>query len=234
VFDKQYADRWRTLLSVDDLVEAVVNTLTKLDILDKTFIFYTSDHGFHLGHLKLGFGKGHFYEFDARVMMLIRGPGVASNSTPAFIAGNTDLAPTFLDLAGVAKPSQMDGRSILPVLLPNVTASTRMQPSAAAPLPPVPVQPSSSQEASSSKQLKQWPCNVSAAGSDAVPAPVWRTSYPIEFSGLSAWPGPGKRLNDCPNNTYRSIRTVDPAARVNRMVAELTAVSDYDYDLPNW
>ena len=52
VFDKEFADRGRTLLSVDDLVEAVVGALSTLGILDKTFIFYTSDHGFHLGPSK--------------------------------------------------------------------------------------------------------------------------------------------------------------------------------------
>ena len=53
--------------------------------------------------------------------MLITGPGVVAGSVPTFIAGNVDLAPTFLALAGVSKPSQMDGRSVLPVLLTNLS-----------------------------------------------------------------------------------------------------------------
>lgn len=44
-YDKVFADRWRTLLSVDDLVEAVVHELADANLLSKTFIFYTSDHG---------------------------------------------------------------------------------------------------------------------------------------------------------------------------------------------
>ena len=36
-------------------------------------------------------GKQHFYEFDARVPMIITGPGIATNSTPSFLAGNVDL-----------------------------------------------------------------------------------------------------------------------------------------------
>ena len=50
-----------------DLVEAVVNQLEESNLLAKTFVFYTSDHGYHLGHLRLSPGKSHFYEFDARV-----------------------------------------------------------------------------------------------------------------------------------------------------------------------
>ena len=40
---KQFVDRWRTLVSVDDLVLAVVNVLAETKLLDNTFIFYSSD-----------------------------------------------------------------------------------------------------------------------------------------------------------------------------------------------
>jgi len=41
--------RWRTLLSVDDMVENVVNILTQKGLIDNTYIFFTSDNGYHLG-----------------------------------------------------------------------------------------------------------------------------------------------------------------------------------------
>ena len=41
--------RWRTLLSVDDLVEQVIEVLDKRQLLENTFIIYTSDNGYHLG-----------------------------------------------------------------------------------------------------------------------------------------------------------------------------------------
>lgn len=53
-----------------------------------------SDHGFHLGHMRLGYGKRHHYEFDARVPFLIRGPGITPGSQPQWLVGNVDFAPT--------------------------------------------------------------------------------------------------------------------------------------------
>ena len=41
--------RWRTLLSVDDMMENVVNILQKKNLLDNTYIVFSSDNGFHLG-----------------------------------------------------------------------------------------------------------------------------------------------------------------------------------------
>ena len=41
--------RWRTLLSVDDLVESVVKALDNKKLLDNTYIIFMSDNGYHLG-----------------------------------------------------------------------------------------------------------------------------------------------------------------------------------------
>ena len=44
--------RWRTLLSVDDMVENVYNILKRKGMLDNTYIFFSSDNGYHLGKRK--------------------------------------------------------------------------------------------------------------------------------------------------------------------------------------
>lgn len=75
--------------------------------------------------------KEHPYETDVRVPLLVAGPGVAAGSTPLEVVGNVDVAPTILSLAGVTPPKFMDGRSMLPLLLPSLTDPALAGPDAA-------------------------------------------------------------------------------------------------------
>jgi N-acetylglucosamine-6-sulfatase len=50
--DKTFRDRWRTLLSVDDLIRKVHAALAGYGMLDNTYLLFTSDHGYHLGQVR--------------------------------------------------------------------------------------------------------------------------------------------------------------------------------------
>ncbi|XP_032223027.1 N-acetylglucosamine-6-sulfatase [Nematostella vectensis] len=114
--DDVFRNRWRTLLSVDDLVEQVVVTLDKHKHLSNTYIIFTSDNGYHHGQFSLPIDKRQLYEFDIRVPLLVRGPGIPSNKSLTNPVVSIDLAPTVIELAGGKAPSSMDGRSLLPLL----------------------------------------------------------------------------------------------------------------------
>lgn len=114
--DGYFRDRWRTLLSVDDLVQEVVSTLDSQKLLKNTYVIFSSDNGFHLGQFSLPQDKRQLYEFDVRVPFMIRGPGVMVNKTLQNPILNIDIAPTIVELAGGKAPQTMDGQSILPLL----------------------------------------------------------------------------------------------------------------------
>ena len=100
--DQHFRDRWRTLLSVDELVGDVFAALTAANVLDNTYIFYSSDHGYKQGQWRVGTSKEHPYDTDIRVPLLARGPGIQPGSTYNYPSGNVDLTPTLLTLAAGA------------------------------------------------------------------------------------------------------------------------------------
>jgi N-acetylglucosamine-6-sulfatase len=121
--DEMYVHRVQTVQSVDEMLQQVVQALEETGTLDNTYIIFTSDNGYHLGqHRQLG-GKSSPYEEDIIVPFVIRGPGIpAGKEVSNYLAGNTDIAPTVAELAGVVPPEYVDGRSMLPLFGDNVPA----------------------------------------------------------------------------------------------------------------
>ncbi|KPP64777.1 N-acetylglucosamine-6-sulfatase-like, partial [Scleropages formosus] len=123
--DNAFRKRWQALLSVDDLVERLVKKLEDVKELNNTYIFFTSDHGYHTGQFSLPIDKRQLYEFDIRVPLMVRGPGIKPNQTLQAPVLNIDLGPTFLDIAGVNMSQvNMDGQSFLPQMAPSLRNGT--------------------------------------------------------------------------------------------------------------
>jgi len=114
--DNLYKKRLQSLQSVDDMIATLVQTLDETGLLENTYIFFTSDNGYHIGHHRLKLGKSTPYEVDIQVPLFVRGPGVSPGSTTLALAGNIDFAPTFVDIAGLPPDGSYDGRSLLPIL----------------------------------------------------------------------------------------------------------------------
>jgi N-acetylglucosamine-6-sulfatase len=114
--DNLFRKRMRTMLSVRDLIENVVDTLRKQGLLENTYIIFTSDNGFHLGEHRLHAGKLTAYEEDINVPLFIRGPGIRGGQERREFVGNIDLAPTIAELADARAPDFVDGRSMVSLL----------------------------------------------------------------------------------------------------------------------
>ena len=93
----------------DSMVERAIESLEKRGLLDNTIVVVTSDHGMPFPR-----GKATVYDDGSRVPLAIRWPnGIKypgrSIDDPVNLS---DLAPTFLEAAGVRVPEMMTGRSL--------------------------------------------------------------------------------------------------------------------------
>ena len=100
---------------VDDGVGRVLDFLDEADLTKNTIVIYSADNGWYLGDMGM-YDKRFMYEPGLRVPLIASGPGITASSTPDQFVANIDLAPTFLDLAGLPIPDFMQGRSLAPLL----------------------------------------------------------------------------------------------------------------------
>ena len=67
--DEMFRNRWRTLVSVDTMIDKVIQALIQYKMIDDTYIILTSDNGFHMGQFAMPLDKRLPYEFDIRVFV---------------------------------------------------------------------------------------------------------------------------------------------------------------------
>lgn len=114
-YQRYMQDYLACVQGVDDNVGKVLDYLDKTGLDKNTIVIYSADNGWFLGDLGL-YDKRFMYEPGLRVPLIARGPGIKTGITPDQFVSNIDLAPTFLDLAGLPIPEFMQGRSIVPLL----------------------------------------------------------------------------------------------------------------------
>lgn len=109
-------DYLRCIASVDDNIGRVLKYLDETGLAKNTIVIYSSDQGFYLGEHGW-FDKRWMYEESLRMPFIVRWPGVVKpGSEDRHLVQNLDFAPTFLDLAGVPIPDDMQGRSLVQLL----------------------------------------------------------------------------------------------------------------------
>lgn len=103
------ADYYFEVQRFDGLVGSALQALEEIGELDNTIVVMTGDHGMPFPR-----GKSNLYDTGTRVPLAVRWPKdiQAGRRSDAFVS-LIDLAPTFLELAGVQIPSDITGRSLV-------------------------------------------------------------------------------------------------------------------------
>ena len=115
-YQRYIKDYLRTIASIDHNVGRMLGYLDEHGLAENTVVVYTSDQGFFLGDHGW-FDKRLMYEESLSMPLLVRYPPmVAAGSVCDEVALNVDFAPTFLELAGVDVPEQVQGTSLAPLL----------------------------------------------------------------------------------------------------------------------
>lgn len=114
-FQRYVKNYLRTIKGVDESVGRLVAKLEALNLSDNTIVIYSSDQGFYLGDHGW-FDKRWMYEESLMMPFIVKWPGVIDpGSRSKELIQNLDYAETFLDIAGVSIPKDMQGRSLLPL-----------------------------------------------------------------------------------------------------------------------
>ncbi|MCU0946070.1 MAG: sulfatase-like hydrolase/transferase [Rubritepida sp.] len=109
------ANSYGMISLIDHQVGRILIALDELGLADDTLVVFTADHGEWLGDHGLLLKGPMPYEGLLRVGLILRGPGVPAGRVVADPVGTLDLAPTFLDLAGVAPARPLHGASLAPL-----------------------------------------------------------------------------------------------------------------------
>lgn len=114
---EDFADYMGEAQAFDAAVGVLVKKLEAAGELDNTLVVISGDHG------PPGFphGKCNLYDFGVGVSLAMRGPAVQGGRVIDDLTSLTDLAPTFLEAAGLAVPKRMTGRSLKPLLVSTKT-----------------------------------------------------------------------------------------------------------------
>jgi choline-sulfatase len=108
---------WAMVDLIDEQVGRMVAALERTGQLDNTIIVFMSDHGELLGDHGVYLKGPHFYEPSVHVPLIVSYPGrVKAGARSSELVELLDLAPTFLEAAGLPIYRGMQGKSLWPVL----------------------------------------------------------------------------------------------------------------------
>ncbi len=120
-YQRYMQDYLGSIAAVDEGVGEVLDYLDESGLAENTIVVYTSDQGFYLGEHGW-FDKRFIYNESFKTPLLVRWPEVIEpGSVNTQMVQNLDFANTFLDVAGISAPQDMQGVSLRPLFEGNTT-----------------------------------------------------------------------------------------------------------------
>jgi N-acetylglucosamine-6-sulfatase len=114
--DEEFRKRAQSVLAIDHMIGALQQAVAAIGAEKNTYFVFSSDNGLHMGEHRLLPGKQTAFDTDIRVPLIVTGPGVPAAVNLQEIVENIDLHPTFVEIAGAAVSSAVDGQSLVPLM----------------------------------------------------------------------------------------------------------------------
>lgn len=115
-YQRYMQDYLGTIAGVDENVGRLLDYLEEKELDENTVVVYTSDQGFYLGEHGW-FDKRFMYNESFKTPLLIKWPNkITPATTEEEMVQNLDFAQTFLEIAGINTPEDMQGKSLVPLL----------------------------------------------------------------------------------------------------------------------
>lgn len=124
-YQRYIKDYLKSAKSVDDNIGRLLDYLEANNLMENTLIVYTSDQGFYMGEHGW-YDKRFMYEESFRTPLVMHLPSrLKRRGDITQLVQNIDYAPTFLDLAGVEVPEEMQGESMRALLEDSIDSPWR-------------------------------------------------------------------------------------------------------------
>lgn len=99
----------------DAQVGKVLDELDRLNLTDNTIVVLWGDHGWNLGEHTL-WCKHSCFEISMHAPLIVKAPGLAGGQKTRGLTEFIDIYPSLCDLAGLAQPDHLEGRSFVPLM----------------------------------------------------------------------------------------------------------------------
>ena len=115
---KHLQEYYAAISHMDAQIGKIIGHIQKNDLIENTYIIFTSDHGLALGQHGL-VGKQSLYDHSIRVPMIISGPNIEKNTRLNHDVYLQDIVPTTLDFAEIHVSDEIDFKSFKEILFKN-------------------------------------------------------------------------------------------------------------------